>query len=425
MHLARFGGTPAWAGGWPKWPQSTEATRTALLSVLGSTRWAISGPSGGTPFYEQLFANQFAAYCKVKHCIPTSNGSSALLIALEALDIGPGDEVIVPALTWVASASAVTNVGAIPILVDIDPRTFCIDPHAIEHAISPRTVAIIPVHINGCMADMDAIMSIAKRHSLAIIEDAAHAHGARWRDKPAGSLGDIGAFSMQRGKLLTSGEGGASITNSDYLARRLHQLRADGRIPDLSRAGATAFELVEVGEVQGTNFCLSEFQSAVLQANLHILDEQHQQRLENAQYLETLLARLPGVRAVIPDERVNKRAFYCYAIQIDPEYFEGQTSGAISEALSAELGCEIWTTYEPLYRCKLYRPLTKKRLLLNDAQRQLLDTSRVYCPVAERAYETCLEFHHSLFLGVTEHMQAIADALTKVQQYASELVSVP
>jgi len=413
--LAMLGGQPVWTGEWPNWPQPNPDGQANLTQVYQSPRWAISGSSAGNAFFERQFSRAFADYCQVDYCIPTSHGSSALLIALEALDIGPSDEVIVPALTWVATASAVTNVGAIPIIVDVDPKTFCIDPQAVKDAITPQTKAIMPVHINGCLADMDTLLEISTLHNIPVIEDCAHAHGARWKDQPSGSIGVIGAFSMQRGKLLTCGEGGAVVTNVSHLAEKLEQLRADGR--KYNNNG----ELEDKGDIQGTNYCLSEFQSAVLVANLDLLDSQHQTRLENAQYLENLLLSIDGVRAVIPDARVTKRAFYCYGLQVNLDIFGNKSIETVRRALSAELNYEIWTTYDPLYKCNLYSPLSKRRFLYNDEQLLRLDPTQFYCSNAEYIRNTCLELHHSMFLSGRQEMEAIAEAIVKVKSHCNEL----
>ncbi|MCB0750433.1 MAG: DegT/DnrJ/EryC1/StrS family aminotransferase, partial [Ignavibacteriae bacterium] len=211
---------------WPAWPIWDENEEKALLSVLQSGVWSYNGPK------EIEFNKIFSEFTGTKFSICAANGTVTLQLALEALGIGIGDEVILPGLTWQATAATVIDVNATPILVDICEDTWCIDPDAIEKAITPRTKAIIPVHLYGNFADMDRIMEIAKKHNLAVIEDCAHKHGGEWKGKKAGSIGDIGSFSFQLSKHLTAGEGGALTTNSLELAEKLDALRNCGRRPE-------------------------------------------------------------------------------------------------------------------------------------------------------------------------------------------------
>jgi dTDP-4-amino-4,6-dideoxygalactose transaminase len=176
-----------------------------VLRCLQSQRWAISGPREADEGFEYTFAEKFAHYLDIPFCVPTTNGTSSLVIGLEALDVGAGDEVIVPAVTWVASASTALAVNALPVIVDVDARTLCIDPAAIRAAISPRTKAVSIVHLYSSLCDVDAIRALCDQHGLKLIEDCAQAHGAAWRGRKVGGWGDVGAFSMQQTKLLTAG----------------------------------------------------------------------------------------------------------------------------------------------------------------------------------------------------------------------------
>src|SRR5262245_35041935 len=207
-HLAIAGGAPVRTKEYPAWPFWDQREIDAVTAVIRSGRW------GGFPEpgpHATSFAAAFAEFQGAKHGICMANGTVTMTVALRALGVELGDEVIVPALTFAATGYAPLEAGAVPVIVDIDPNTFCIDPKAVEAAITPRTRAIIPVHLGSLMADMDALMEIARRHNLAVIEDSAHAHGARWRDpdggkgdRGAGSIGDFGSFSMQSSKILTS-----------------------------------------------------------------------------------------------------------------------------------------------------------------------------------------------------------------------------
>ena len=227
--LALFGGEKTREQPYPAWPLTDQRDINALARVVRSGNW------GGFPYpgvQTQELLDSFLELTGGRHAVALMNGTLTLEVALRAAGIGWGDEVIVPAYTFQATASAPMMAGAIPVLVDIDPRTFCIDPAAIEAAITPRTRAIIPVHIASQMADMDAIMGIAAARDLVVIEDAAHAHGAVWDGRGAGTIGHFGSFSMQSTKILTAGEGGLLLCRDERacLARRQHhRLRTPAR----------------------------------------------------------------------------------------------------------------------------------------------------------------------------------------------------
>jgi L-glutamine:2-deoxy-scyllo-inosose/3-amino-2,3-dideoxy-scyllo-inosose aminotransferase len=176
-----------------------------LAEVLGSGRWAYDGP------VESEFERRFAELQTARYGLCVANGTVALQLALEALDIGVGDEVIVPGFTWQATVATVVDVNAMPVLVDADPETYCPDPSLVEAAITPRTRAIVVVHLYNSLTDMDRILEIARRHGLYVVEDCAHSHGSRWRGQGVGSIGDIGTFSFQASKTLTAGEGGFDL----------------------------------------------------------------------------------------------------------------------------------------------------------------------------------------------------------------------
>lgn len=422
--LAIDGGRPVASNCWPDWPRPLEGIEELVASTLRSGRWALSGPWRGKRCQEQEFASRFAAYNGVAHCVPTANGTSALLIALESLDVGAGDEVIVPGLTWVASASAVLNVNAVPVLVDIDPATLCLDPAAVEAAITPRTRAINVVHLYSSMVDLDRITEIADRHGIPVLEDCAQAHGARWRDRPAGSWGRVGTFSMQQTKLLTAGEGGAVITDDSDLFDRLFQLRADGRRLTASPPGEYEMELIESSSVMGNNYCLSELAAALLIGNLEVLDKEHEIRHANAEQLKRLLADVPGVTPVeTPVETpagVTNRTYYQYALRIDTSEFAGQPIEWIRRALSAELGVPINRCYPPLSDNPLYQPRTKTRYHLSDEHVRRIDPARFDLPQARRAHAEVLTFHHAVLLADPAEIDHIAEGLDKVRRLAPD-----
>jgi dTDP-4-amino-4,6-dideoxygalactose transaminase len=413
--LALAGGPPVRERPWPEWPRVTARTEAAVLDALRSRRWTVSGPYTGVEPYERRFAEAFAAFHGVPHCVPTCHGSSALVVALEALGVGPGSEVLVPGLTWVACASAVAGVGAVPVLVDIDLGTLGMSLSAAEAAITERTKAIMVVHMFCSAADLDGFVMLAERHCIPLIEDCSQAHGARWRGRRVGSFGTVAAFSFQQTKLLTSGEGGAVLCSDTELADRMQELRADGR-----RYCATPrighLDLEEVGVVQGRNYCLSELHAALLLEGLERLDGENDIRRRNAEALRKLLAaRVPGVRLLDQPEQLEP-AYYHLCLRIDRDAFAGVTSDWVAEALTAELGILAEPVDTPLNCNALYAPLKSPRTA--PELRERLDPARFELPMAAEARRTCLTMPHRTLLGAEADMAEIADALEKIQAAA-------
>jgi L-glutamine:scyllo-inosose aminotransferase/L-glutamine:2-deoxy-scyllo-inosose/3-amino-2,3-dideoxy-scyllo-inosose aminotransferase len=417
--LAALGGTPVRTRPWPAWPRAAASTHRAVAEVLDSGRWALSGAYRGRPPWERRFAEAFAAFHDVPFCTPTSSGSGALTIALQAVGVHPGDEVLVPGLTWVACASVVANLGAVPVLVDCEPDTLAMSAREAEAHITPRTVAVMVVHPFCSVADLDAFRDLADRRGLALIEDCAQAHGARWRDRPVGTFGQAGCFSMQQSKLLTSGEGGAVICRDQGVYDRLEQLRSDGRrFVDDPVPGR--LELLEVGSVQGRNYCLSELHAALLLDGLTRLPEENRHRAGRAAELERLVADVPGVSTLRADDRVTGRTYYNLVLRLDLDEFGGATVDAVSQALSAELNAMVNPVYVPLNRHRLYRPMALHRPGAPVAAR--LDPARFALPVAERARQTCLTLPHPMLLDDAAGMRDIVDALAKVRRRGQDLL---
>ncbi len=398
-------------GAWPCWPRCDDGTVDAVNAVLRSGRWAISGPATGEPLRERTFAQQWSQFVGASTCVPTANGTSALTIALEAMGIGYGDEVLVPALTWVACANAVVNVNATPVLVDIDADTLCMDPEDAAKAITRRTRAIMAVHVYGSMADMDALRALASAHGLWLLEDAAHVHGAAWRGRRAGSLGDCSAFSMQQTKLLTCGEGGAAMTSDGALGERLAQLRADARRYVAVPPQRGELELEPGGGVQGTNYCLSEIHAAMLIAQLESLPALNARRAATAARLDEALGALRGVTPQAFPSVVTERAFYHYAFRCDRRHFEGRTAVALREVLSAKLGFPVEGVYPPLHRSPLWLPESKKRFQLGARHRQAIRLRSRPLPRAEAAGNAWLSVHHRFLLAAPRQALRLAEAV--------------
>lgn len=423
--LAINGGSPlrdTKSNPWPAWPVYDEKEEKGLLEVLHSNVWSYNGPK------EVEFNKLFAEYTGVKHAISAANGTVTLQLALEALGVGVGDEVILPGLTWQATAAVILDVNAVPILVDVCEDTWCIDPKEIEKAITPKTKAIIPVHLYGSFADMDAIMEIAKKHNLYVIEDCAHKHGGEWNGKKAGSIGDIGSFSFQLSKHLTAGEGGILTTNDPKLAERLDALRNCGRKPestDQNNSDKGEGIYTEEGNyLQSGNYRITEFQAAILVEGIKRLPEQINTRDKNGIYINSLLAEMPGVSPMRRDPRETKEAYFNFVFRYHQKDFNNLPVEKFRKALEKELGIGVEESYEPLNNCSLYVPLTKPaRHKLNDIYWKEIDPARFNLPVCDKIYkEESVCFHHKILLGSKADMDMLAEAIKKIYNNTNELL---
>jgi dTDP-4-amino-4,6-dideoxygalactose transaminase len=331
-------------------------------------------------------------------------------LALRALGIGPGDEVIVPPYTFYATASAVAFVGAYPVFADIQPGTFNLEPRSVEACISPRTRCIIPVHMGGRMCDMPAILAIAERHGLVVLEDAAHAHGSEWEGQRAGSFGTAGSFSFQASKNLTAGEGGAIVTNDTELFQRCWSLHHCGR--DYQGSAWYGHPIL------GTNARMSEWQAAILLAQMERLDEQIRRREENAAYLDTRLADLPGVLPVDRDERITRNSYHLYLLRFHAKAWERIPRQRFVAAVQAEgiplsAGYTVLLPDQPAFRSAELRRLTGREPDYDTAE----------LPAARRAAELeGMWLPQSVLLAEREDMDDILEAIHKAYEYREEIV---
>lgn len=323
------------------WPSLIAADYEAVQRVL--ERGVLSGR--GAPEMRAL-EEEFASYIGTAHCLATNSGTAALCLALGAAGIGPGDEVIVPALTYVATAQAVLQCGAKPVFADIDPATFNLDPGCLEPKIGPRTRAIIPVHLHGLPADMQPINDLAARHGLVVIEDAAQAHGALYRGAMAGSLGTMGAFSLNSTKNLPAGEGGLFVTNSAELAHRAARVRFNGLDPDADWDPTHPLDALRdsLATARGSMLLLGEMTAALARSQLRRLGETTERALRNGMRLSARLSGLEGLLVpMVPADRTH--VFHKYRLGLDYEKLGGPTAGVMQRdawvnALSAE-GVEV------------------------------------------------------------------------------------
>jgi dTDP-4-amino-4,6-dideoxygalactose transaminase len=404
--LALAGGTPVRTAPFPRWPDYDERERALLLEALEARSW------GGYPFPNAMavrFGSAVAAAHDVKHAFAVVNGTLAIEIALVAAGLRPGDEVILPAYTFEASAAPVLRLGAIPVFVDVLPETYCIDPGAAEAAITPRTRALLPVHLAMCMADMDALVALAGKHGLRVIEDCAHAHGAKWNGRGAGSLGNAGAFSLQTSKLLTAGEGGVVTTSDDEIAERAESYTNCGRASRTDRFGH---------RLLGFNCRLTEFQAAVLLGQLEKLPAQNALRARRAERLGKGLAAIPGLSLLRPDPRQTAPAFYHYVFKYDGTAFGGAARDRFVAALEAEgIPCD-GLFYEPVYRSTLFQVDPRDVPGLGGR----LPWEGTLCPVAEKAaFEESVWIPHRVLLGTEADVDSVLEAIAKIQANPDEL----
>jgi len=393
------------------WPMSTKEEAAALEDVLTSTKW------GGQPFpgkHATLFATKFAELHTAKYAQCVNTGTVAIQAALKAIGTRPGDEVIVPAYTWEGTVGPVLLINAVPVFVDVDPDTYCLDAKLIEQAITPKTKAFLPVHLGMRFADLDILVPLAAKHGIKIIEDCAHAHGGMWRGKGAGSIGDLGAFSFQSSKLITSGEGGAVITNNLEYFERVQTYINTGR-----RSVTDQFH----HRMIGFNYRMGEFQAAVLNPQLERLPEQAKIRQENMEYFESRLRGTVGIGLLKPEPRITRLAPYGYVLKYYAEQVKDIPRAAFVAALQLEgIPCD-GLFYEPVYRSSLFPLDPTDYPALSWGRPTPLDLRNMYkCPAAERAaYHEAVWFSHHLFLGGKENVDSIVDAIGKVLENVEEL----
>lgn len=411
--LAMLGGSPVRQKNTKdrKYPVYDEAEEKALLRVLHTKNWG-GFPSPNTEATK--FAADFASFQDAKYGICAANGTVTLEIALRAAGIHAGDEVIVPPLTFMATAQAVVTLNAIPVFADIDPETYCIDPKQIEKAITEKTKAIIPVHLGCRIADLDAILEIARKHNLIVIEDCAHAHGGKWKGKGVGSYGHLGSFSMQSSKLLTAGEGGAILTSDEQLMQKCQSLVNCGR----KEAGYKDWE----GHLQGWNYRITEWQAAILQEQLKKLPELNRQRTANIKVVYDFLERFEGIKPLFKDNRITDEANYQLILRFQPEIWDSITKDQFIVALQNEGFICSGDFYTPLYGNKLFQPQARDYPLLKERYGDGINARSVHCPVVERvAKEEQIWLPHDHFLGDSSDAEGLIKAIEKIWDNRKEL----
>jgi len=405
--LAIQGGSPVRTEPFPAWPIFGEDEERRLIQALRSGNW---GKQQGEEVTQ--FEQRFAEYHQAKHGLAVVNGTAAIRIALVAAGIGTGNEVIVPPSTFLATASAVVEANATPVFVDIELETSNIDPEAIRLAITPRTKAIIPVHLGGLPANMDAIMKIAREHDLIVIEDACHAHGASYKGRRVGAIGQMGVFSFQSSKNLNCGEGGIILTNDDELAGNCWSIHNCGRRP-----GFAWYDHFTIGG----NYRLGEFQGAVLNAQWDRFESQAETRETNGVYLTERLARIPGITPQARTADCTRHAYHLFSLRFDPDVF-GVSREVFLEALAAEGVTGLAGYVIPLYRQPLFENQAFGPYTACQATHPDLNYRQASCPNCETISNIQgVWLEHRYMLGSRADMDDIATAIEKVYDHREQL----
>ncbi|HLN27085.1 MAG TPA: DegT/DnrJ/EryC1/StrS family aminotransferase [Gemmataceae bacterium] len=411
--LAALGGKPVRTEQFPSWPVIEKNDQEAWRKVLEEGKWCrLDGNYANT--FEKVYAEKMGT----THCTATSSGTSSLIASLNVLGIGPGDEVLVPPYTFVATINAVLLQHALPVFVDTDRQTSQIDATKIEAAITERTACIMPVHLGGNAADMDAILAIAKKHSLPVIEDTCQSHLGEWRGKKLGSLGTCGCFSFQVSKNLSSGEGGAVISNDADFTERCFTFHNNGHPRKGRRSGFTY-------AAAGSNLRMTEFQACLLLQQMTRLDEQSRTRDENGRHLTRLLQEIPGIYPAKSYGGCTRNAYHLYMFRYDSEQFAGAPRAKFLKALQAE-GIPCSSGYTPLN----LQPFLKESLnsrafkaVYSSERRQAYENNN-RCPENDKLCTEAVWFGQTMLLGNQSDMDQIAEAIRKIHDNAAELAKL-
>jgi perosamine synthetase len=406
--LAILGGQPVRTAPFSSWPVVAENDERAWMQVLQRGKWnRLDGDCA------RQFEQTWAATLGAKHCLATANGTSALLISLNALGIGPGDEVIVPPYTFVATVNPVLMQHAIPVFVDTDPETFQIDARKIEAAITERTRCILPVHLGGSPADLDAILAIGRKHNLPVLEDACQAHLAEWRHRKVSTLGALGCFSFQASKNLNSGEGGAVLTDDTDLYQMCQSFHNNGRGDTGSGFGYVR---------NGINLRITEFQAALLTEQLKRVEEQSHTREQNAAHLTRQLAEIPGIGPARMYEGATRNAYHLYMLRYEKTQFADLPRAQFLKALRAE-GVPCSAGYTPLNKEPFLKHTFDSRAYraIYPESQLAMWVERNQCPANDKLCEEAVWFTQTMLLGPREDMDQIAEAIRKIQHQAGTL----
>lgn len=411
---AILGGNPAVNHDWPSWPiWKPETDEKRLLEVMRSGVWSRRNVT-------LEFEKKWAEVIGSKRCLALVNGTNALNTSFANLDIGWGDEVITTPYSFIASTASILFNGAIPVFADVDPKTFQIDPAKIEEKITERTRAILPVHILGLPCDMDAIMDIAKRHNLLVVEDACQAWLAEYDGKKAGTFGDAGCFSFQNSKNIPIGEGGAIVSDDDEFMDRCYAYHNYG-MP----YGSVKSDKGGGAVISGTKLRITEYQCAIGLAQLERLEEQTDERSENARYLSERIGTIPGITPYEMYPKVTRASFHLFPFRYNKEEFKGLPRSKFLSALSAE-GVPCSSGYIPLNKMPYLENTFNSRKFRKFYSEDELNYARYseenHCPNSDRlCYEEAVWIPQYVLLGSRRDMDSIHLAIDKIQKNADKL----
>jgi len=407
---AILGGSKAHAAAFPSWPVFDQTEERAVLDTLRSGKWY----RGGGQMVNQ-FEQAYAQLTGAGFCLATANGTGALLTSINALGIEPGDEVLVPPYTFIATVNVVLAQHALPVFVDTDADTFQMDARKIEAGITPRTKAMIPVHLGGSVCDLDAILPIAARHKIPVLEDACQAHLSEWRGRKVGTYGSAGCFSFQASKNLNSGEGGAILCRDEDVRERCDAYHNNGTA--LKRRGA-GFAYSS----SGANLRMPEFQAALLMAHMTRIEAQAKTRTENARYLTSLLKEIPGIAPARMYDGCTRNAYHLYMFRYDKTHFAGVPRSVFLKALAAE-GIPASGGYTPLNTQPFLKNALRSRGYQKLFPEQVLAEweERTRCPINDRLCEEAVWFTQNLLLAPRGSMDLIADAIRRLHASAALL----
>ena len=410
---ALLGGTKAHPGGFVNWPVYNATEEKALIDTLRTGNW---GRLGGKT--TATFEAEYAKLLGVKKTLGVASGTSALYTMLGVLGIGPGDEVIIPPYTFVATYNVVVLNYALPIFVDTDIETFQIDAKKIEAAITKQTKALIPVHLGGTPFDLDAVLSIGQKYKIPVIEDACQAHLGEWRGKKLGGWGLGGAFSFQASKNLNCAEGGAISTNDEAFWQDCYNFHNQGQ-------GGTSSSYGTGSGTRGVNMRITEFQSHILLAQMTRLEQQTKERYANALYLTEMLNDIPGISPGKFYEGTTCSAFHLYMFRYDAAQFDGLSRDKFVKALSAE-GIPSSTGYGKMNISPYVTGLAKNPYFLKVYGEQTMQAwlERNLCPQNDKLTEQAIWFTQNMLLGSKDSMEQIADAIRKIKKHAKELQNI-
>ena len=414
---ARLGDKPALLGGqpirrkpFPRWPVVRKNDEKSWTAVLRSLKWNRSRGESVNEF-ERAWAQTLGA----KYCLATNGGTTALWTAMNALEVGPKDEVLVPPYTFIATINVVLLQHALPVFVDTDRETFQMDATKIEAAITPNTRTILPVHVGGAAADMDAILAQAGQHNLSVVEDACQSHLAEWNRRRVSTLGDVGCFSFQASKNLNCGEGGALITDSDALMARAERFHSNGKSFEKSSQPLPH-------AVNGCNVRMTEFQAALLLSQMERLDAQARLREQNAGYLTSLLREIDGIEPARMYPGCTRNAYHLYMFRYDSGPFAGLPREQFLKALRAE-GVPCSGGYKPLNKNPFLKHTFESRSFKKIYSSKEIGQwfERNHMPENDRLCQEAVWFTQSTLLSSRGDMEQITDAILKVQKFAADL----